>query len=114
MDSMMNILPEHKLLISDVRQNGSGPGPADRSQRCREHNGPGVVVRVDLGRAERGGDDPQDRLAAWGQFSPAVDTTILEKSGQSPATWMRHSGASMSSHGRRRKDLQWDDRTGQT
>jgi len=25
MDSMMNILPEHKLLISDVRQNGSGP-----------------------------------------------------------------------------------------
>jgi hypothetical protein len=22
---MMNILPEHKLLISDVRQNGSGP-----------------------------------------------------------------------------------------
>src|SRR5262245_11618025 len=25
MDSMMNILPEHKLLIPDVRQNGASP-----------------------------------------------------------------------------------------
>jgi hypothetical protein len=28
MDSIMNIPPERKLLTSDVRQNGTGPGVA--------------------------------------------------------------------------------------
>ena len=30
----MNILPEHKLLISDVRQNGSGPVSVAVDRRC--------------------------------------------------------------------------------
>jgi hypothetical protein len=37
MDSMMNILPEHKLLISDVRKNGSAPQHPETGKKC---NGP--------------------------------------------------------------------------
>ncbi|MDX3005088.1 hypothetical protein PWY87_25660, partial [Kribbella solani] len=48
MDSMMNILPEHKLLISDVRQNGAGPLGLRARQWCRvvavEMSGVGAEV----------------------------------------------------------------------